>query len=114
MKLFENGVGRPSNEILKKRKNFKIIIAVIVVLFVIAAGFTTYKLFKEDLNANNKNASVNCNYPFFKSKCNGVKNNTVKKIQEVLWQDKYLTKYYKIKSSAVDGIFGSNTEKAVK
>ena len=42
MGLFKNDVGRPSNDILKKRKNIKIIIAVLVVAVVAGLSYFTY------------------------------------------------------------------------
>ena len=51
MELFKNGVGRPSNEIKKKRRNF--VIAVILVC-VIAIGGLSYLVINNFSNKENK------------------------------------------------------------
>ena len=43
MKLFENGVGRPPNEIKRKRKYFITTVVVFVFLFIIGLGCVLYK-----------------------------------------------------------------------
>ena len=115
MELFENGVGRPSNETLKKRRNFKVIIVIVVALILVGGGFTAYKLLSNSsISGKEKEAAVACNYPFSQSKCNGKTNATVKAIQQRLWDLGYYKGLYSSKGSAVDGIFGPKTTQAVK
>lgn len=115
MELFENGVGRPSNETLKKRRNFKVIIVIVVALILVGGGFTAYKLLSNSsISGKEKEAAVACNYPFSQSKCNGKTNATVKAIQQRLWNLGYYKGLYSSKGSAVDGIFGPKTTQAVK
>lgn len=115
MELFENGVGRPSNETLKKRRNFKVIIVIVVALILVGGGFTAYKLLSNSsISGKEKEAAKACNYPFYQGKCNGKKNATVKAIQQRLWNLGYYKGLYNSKSSAVDGIFGPKTTQAVK
>lgn len=115
MELFENGVGRPSNETLKKRRNFKVIIVIVVALILVGGGFTAYKLLSNSsISGKEKEAAKACNYPFYQGKCNGKRNATVKAIQQRLWNLGYYKGLYNSKSSAVDGIFGPKTTQAVK
>lgn len=111
MGYFKNDIGRPSNETLKKRKRIKIVIIILVVCALLLGGISIYKM---DLKSKSKQVKK-CNYTFYMSKCNGVKNETVKKIQEMLWNTGYLSKYYKSnqKNQAIDGVFGKNTHNAV-
>ena len=104
MDLFKNKVGRPSNETLKKRKIFCLSIATSV-LIVIAFGIFTLNHFNA---VNLKGASIaTCVFPYNRTKCQGVKNETVKKAHTMLKS----LKYY---SSTIDGMFGPKTETAVK
>lgn len=43
MKLFENGVGRPSNEIKRKRRYFVMVVVTFVLLLVVGIGYILYK-----------------------------------------------------------------------
>ena len=114
MELFKNGVGRPSNETLNKRRNFKIILVVVIALVLVGVSFATYKILSNNIKGKGKEASVACNYQFSQSKCNWQRNATVKAIQQKLWNLGYYKGIYTYKSSAVDGIFGSKTTKALK
>ena len=114
MELFENGVGRPSNETLKKRRNFKVIIVIVVALILVGGGFATYKILSNNIKGKEKEAARVCNYQFYQSKFNCKRNATVKAIQLRLWNLGYYKGLYSNKSSAVDGIFGPKTTQAVK
>lgn len=60
MKLFQNGVGRPSNETKKKRRNVYIAITVLVIAIVGVVGCFVVNQFKtnNDLTTDSKNASA--------------------------------------------------------
>lgn len=82
MSLFKNGVGRPSNDTLKKRKIAYIAIAVAVVVLVGIGGYFVYSFSRGDLTTKNKNLSVNglkVTVKAYKANSNGVKTGSVLK-----------------------------------
>ena len=110
MELFENGIGRPTNEVLKKRKNFKITIVLVVLAIVVAGIFAVKHFFFTGIEDVEKNATaITCTFPFSKSKCSGVRNNTVRKVQEML-----NSKLKYRKKLTVNGIFDDATEKTIR
>lgn len=59
MSLFKNDVGRPSNEILKKRRNIKILIIVLAVLAVAGLSYFTYSyVSRNSVSGESKNIST--------------------------------------------------------
>ena len=115
MELFENGIGRPSNEILKKRRNFKIIITVIIAVILVGGSFTAYKLLTSSINGKEKEAVSKCVFPFKQSTCSGTKNDTVKEIQRILCTKGYFANVNtKNCSKETDGYFGTKTTNAIK
>ena len=59
MELFKNGVGRPSNETLKKRRNMKVLIAIFVIAIVGISGYYMYNTFStKTIESGNKNTAV--------------------------------------------------------
>ena len=115
MELFENGIGRPSNEILKKRRNFKIIITVIIAVILVGGIFTAYKLLTSSINGKEKEAVSKCVFPFKQSTCSGTKNDTVKEIQRILCTKGYFANVNtKNCSKETDGYFGTKTTNAIK
>ena len=110
MELFENGIGRPTNEVLKKRRNFKITIILVVLSVVVTGIFAVKHFFFTGIEDVEKNATaITCTFPFSKSKCSGVRDNTVRKVQEMLNNK---LKYRK--KLTVNGIFDDATEKTIK
>ena len=110
MELFENGIGRPTNEVLKKRRNFKIIVVLFVLAIVVTGIFAVKHFFFTGIEEVEKNATaITCTFPFSKSKCSGVRDNTVRKVQEMLNNK---LKYRK--KLTVNGIFDDATEKTIK
>ena len=101
MKLFKNGVGRPSNETLKKRRMFYGGVIGCIVMLITVGVFTL-----EHFNVINiMGAAANkCTFPYTSTRCSSVQNNTVKKAQELLKK----TGHYK---DTADGYFGSKTKK---
>ena len=115
VELFENGIGRPSNEILKKRRNFKIIITVIIAVILVGGSFTVYKLLTSSINGKEKEAVSKCVFPFKQSTCSGTKNDTVKEIQRILCTKGYFANVNaKNCSKETDGYFGTKTTNAIK
>ena len=110
MELFENGIGRPTNEVLKKRRNFKIIVVLFVLAIVVTGIFAVKHFFFTGIEDVEKNATaITCTFPFSKSKCSGVRNNTVRKVQEML-----NSKLKYRKKLTVNGIFDDATEKTIR
>ena len=79
MKLFKNGVGRPSNETIKKRKI--VVLSIVLVVFamilgsaIFIAGFTANTMKAE---ATLKKFSLSCDGPFYVNKEFTCKTNTV-------------------------------------
>ena len=70
MQMFKNKVGRPSNDILKKRRIFRIIIAVIIILIISAIIIIVKERKREKINVSNDkktsviNNNVNMNQTF--------------------------------------------------
>ena len=107
MKLFKNSVGRPSAETLKKRKIFCIAISVATILLVGGTAFTTL-YFVNGITGKQKAAILdNCRIPYSTLKCSTAKNETIKKVQEMLKSLNYYT-------GKIDGNFKSSTVTAVK
>ena len=109
MELFENGIGRPTNEILKKRRNFKIAIISIALVVAVAGIFAVRSFLSTGIDGTEKNATIGCSFPYSRSKCSGVQNDTVKKVQEML-----NSKLKYRKKLTVNGVFDSATEKNLK
>ena len=99
MKLFENGVGRPTNEIKRKRKIFKIGIITGCLVILISILLVISQLNMENLSGANifsrfisrffrtstySNKKDTCKFPYSIDICGGIKNETVKKSQEML------------------------------
>lgn len=61
MNLFENGIGRPSNELKKKRRNVCIGITMLILVAIVIAFLLSVNTFKnkQDLNSESKNAKIN-------------------------------------------------------
>lgn len=61
MGLFKNGVGRPSNELIRKRKTFYLIIIIAVILAIGAGAIFVKKHFFGEVGSKSKNASISGN-----------------------------------------------------
>ena len=107
MKLFKNGVGRPSAETLRKRKIFYIAVTIAATILITGTSFVVYH-YASGINGGPKNATTdNCRMPYSSAKCKSKKNTTITKVQEML----DLLGYYE---DSINGKFDSNTVKAVK
>ena len=93
-----------SNSNIKNNSNNYIKSYYIVVLVVI--GILTLNRFNV-INIIGTSLTSKCTFPYTKSKCYNIKNNTVKKAQELLKK----TGHYK---DTIDGMFGPKTVTAVK
>ena len=113
MDLFKNKVGRPSNEVISKRRRFYIICAVFVALLVGTGVFYAVKYFSGGLNGKSKNAESSCAQPFSISLCENEgyygrpQGDAIEKLQEMLKEAGYHYGY-------VNGNYGSYTVDAVK
>ena len=59
MDLFKNGVGRPSNETLKKRRNVKGVMALFVIAIIGISGYYMYNTFSvKSIESGNKNTQT--------------------------------------------------------
>ena len=104
MKLFKNKVGRPSNADIRKRKIFYAGIVFLAVLLVGVGFLLTNKYINRTLGAVSKKE---CLMPYTRKNCYNKKNNTVKKVQQML----KILKYYK---GRVNGKFNLRTYNAVR
>lgn len=103
MKLFENRVGRPSNETLKKRKLFYCLVFLSIFIIVITGGILFQKLVGKSLNASATNAKckINRNDSVFDWVC---ESGYVKSV--FVYNDN--TKDDKVNSSILSKAFSSN------
>ena len=109
MGLFKNEVGRPSNETLQKRRTAYIIIALVVLAVVGTGVFFTVRYFSNgEVSGKGKNALIGgCVMPYNRNNCANAKNQTVKKIQEMLKKKGFY-------NDTADGNFGPKTKSAVQ
>ena len=56
--LFKNNVGRPSNEILSKRRNFKLFVLIAVIIVVIGGTFIVKSYLMDKIESSDKNISI--------------------------------------------------------
>ena len=96
--MFKNKVGRPSNDILKKRRIFKIIIAIIIILIISVIIIIVKERKKEKINVpNNKRTSVNNNInmnPTFSSNGFSYTLNTIDNKVNSKYKNVYAFNYY--------------------
>ena len=96
--MFKNKVGRPSNDILKKRRIFKIIIAIIIILIISVIIIIVKERQKEKINVpNNKRTSVNNNInmnPTFSSNGFSYTLNTIDNKVNSKYKNVYAFNYY--------------------
>lgn len=104
MELFKNKVGRPSNADIKKKRIFYVCIVLFVALLMGSAFLLTSRYINNTLGAVKKRE---CAMPYARKNCYDKKNQTIKKVQQML----KTLKYYK---GSANGKFNYNTYKAVK
>ena len=104
MKLFKNKVGRPSNADIRKKRIFYACIVFLAVLLVGVGFLLTSKYINKTLGAVSKRE---CLMPYTRKNCYDKKNQTIKKVQQML----KTLKYYK---GSASGKFNLSTYNAVK
>ena len=113
MGLFKNSVGRPSNEILKKRKIFYALIFLIVICVIGIGTFYVKNHFSGEVGSKSKNAATTCYQPYNITACENEwyygrpQKDLIKKLQEMLKEAGYHYGY-------VNGNYGSYTVDAVR
>lgn len=104
MKLFKNKVGRPSNADIRRRRIFYACLVLSVALLIGAGFLLTNRYINNTLGAVKKKE---CLMPYTRRNCYGKKNETIKKVQQMLKK----LKHY---NGPVNGKFNLATYRAVK
>ena len=113
MALFKNGVGRPSNELIRKRRTAYLIIAGAILLLIGGGVFYVKKQFSGEIGSKSKNAASSCAQPYSIAACENegyyerAHGDSIQKLQEMLQEAGYHYGY-------VNGNYGSYTVDAVK
>lgn len=104
MKLFKNKVGRPSNADIRKKRVFYTCIIFLAILLVGVGFLLTSRYINKTLGAVKRRE---CVMPYARKNCYDKKNQTIKKVQQML----KTLKYYK---GSARGKFNLSTYNAVK
>ena len=108
MEQFENNIELPINQ-TKKKRNIKLIVIIALIVVIVGLFVTRTFLFPKIKDAGKNATTATCTFPYSRSKCSGVKNDTVRKVQEMLNNK---LKYRK--KLTVNGIFDDATEKTIR